>query len=613
MVNYYRDMWKRRSHVLAPLTKLVGAEQKFVWGSEQQNAFEEMKRIMSQETLLTFPDFNKTFHVYTDASDYQMGSVIMQDGKPLAFYSRKLNSAQKNYTTGEQELLSIVETLKEFRNILLGQEIIIHTDHMNILYGKLSNDRITRWRLLLEEYSPQFVHVKGKDNVVADALSRMDAQFNEKEQSHYGSDSVGQICAHVISTLVRNESYAMPKTKEQLAKKMVTAQEIEEERFPLMPRLIQKLQAKDKNIQRLVKEHPDQFSRMNLEDASLITFKNRIYLPTTLRARVIEWYHEYLSHPGQTRMDKTMSQTLYWPKMAAQIDNHVKKCKKCQLSKNPRKEYGHLPPKQWDKLVPWQRVDVDLIGPFKIKTPQREVELRAMTMIDPATGWFEVKDIKEPDARSCMAAFDDEWLCRYPRPQYLGYDGGSEFKAVFNQMRLNYGMKSQQSSPYNPQANGIIERVHQVLNNCLRTYELEEQELDEHDPFGQFLAAASFAIRSTFHTTLQATPGQLVFGRDMLLPIKFKADWAAINERKQKEINRNNERENKKRIKHTYKEGEKVLLKIPTKQRKHRLSREGPYTILQVNTNGTLRIKKPLKDGHVSQLVNMRRVLPFFE
>jgi hypothetical protein len=83
----------------------------------------------------------------------------MQEGKLLAFYSRKLNSKQTCYTTGEQELLSIVETLKEFRDILLGQQAIVHTDYLNILYGKLSNDHITRWTLLLEEYGPTYVHI----------------------------------------------------------------------------------------------------------------------------------------------------------------------------------------------------------------------------------------------------------------------------------------------------------------------------------------------------------------------------------------------------------------------------------------------------------------------
>jgi hypothetical protein len=97
----------------------------------------------------------------------------MQEGKPLAFYSRKLNSAQTRHTTGKQEFLSIVETLKEFRDILLGQQVIVHTDHLNILYGRLANDRITRWRLLLEECGPKYVHIAGKNNTVADALSRL--------------------------------------------------------------------------------------------------------------------------------------------------------------------------------------------------------------------------------------------------------------------------------------------------------------------------------------------------------------------------------------------------------------------------------------------------------
>jgi hypothetical protein len=92
---------------------------------------------MSRETVLSFPDFSKPFHIYADAIDYQLGSVIMQDGKPSAFYSRKLNNAQRNYTTGEQELLTMVETLKEFKNILLGQRTIIHTYHKNLLYKSI--------------------------------------------------------------------------------------------------------------------------------------------------------------------------------------------------------------------------------------------------------------------------------------------------------------------------------------------------------------------------------------------------------------------------------------------------------------------------------------------
>ena len=112
-----------------------------------------MKKLIAKETMLTYPDFNKPFVIHTDASKVQLGACISQDGKPIAFYSRKLNPAQTRYTTTERELLSIVETFKEFRTILLGQQIIVYTDHQNLTYKTFNSDRVLRWRLFLEEFS----------------------------------------------------------------------------------------------------------------------------------------------------------------------------------------------------------------------------------------------------------------------------------------------------------------------------------------------------------------------------------------------------------------------------------------------------------------------------
>ena len=93
-----------------------------------------MKKVMARYTIRQYPDFNKPFHIHTDASAIQLGAVIMQEGKPIAFYSRKLNPAQTRYTTTERELLSIVEVLKEFKTILFGQELIVHKDHEHLTY-----------------------------------------------------------------------------------------------------------------------------------------------------------------------------------------------------------------------------------------------------------------------------------------------------------------------------------------------------------------------------------------------------------------------------------------------------------------------------------------------
>jgi len=165
VANYYRDMWVRRSHVLAPLAALTSKTTKWKWEPQQQKAFAMAKRIIAKETLLAYPNFNKPFQIYTDASHYQLGAVVSQDGKPIAFYSRKLNPAQTRYTTTERELLSIVETLKEYRNILLGQQIEMFTDHKNLVYKHFNTKRVMRWRLLLEEFGPKLTYVKGTNNI----------------------------------------------------------------------------------------------------------------------------------------------------------------------------------------------------------------------------------------------------------------------------------------------------------------------------------------------------------------------------------------------------------------------------------------------------------------
>ena len=125
---------------------------------------------------------------------------------------------------------------------------------------------------------------------------------------------------------------------------------------------------------------------------------------------------------------------------------------------------------------------------------------------------------------------------------------------------------------------------------------------DEH------LAATAFAIRSTVHTTLGASPAQLVYGRDMILPVQYKADWATITLKKQKRIDESNRRENSKRISIQYKEGDLVLLNKPEILPKLALPRAGPYLIEEVHDNGTVTIAKSMA---VTDRVNIRRLQPY--
>ena len=141
-------------------------------------------------------------------------------------------------------------------------------------------------------------------------------------------------------------------------------------------------------------------------------------------------------------------------------------------------------------------------------------------MIDPATGWFKIKQYDDKKSITVANIVEQEWLARYPRPYLITLDQGSEFIGQdFHDMCVNdYGINRKIISTQNPQANAIVERAHQMLGYLIRSFELQDNPyLDSDDPWLGILAAALFAMCSMYHTTLHAMPGQLIFGRDMIL------------------------------------------------------------------------------------------------
>jgi hypothetical protein len=294
--------------------------------------------------------------------------------------------------------------------------------------------------------------------------------------------------------------------------------------------------------------------------------------------------------------------------MRDHITNYVKICPLCQINKRRQKKYGLLPPKLAE-ATPGDKLCVDLIGPYKIRRKGKEdLICRCVTMIDPATAWFEIQQYDDKKSITVANIIEQEWFSRYPWPTQVTFDRGSEFIGQdFQKMiKEDYGVVPKPITVRNPQANAIVERVHQVIGNIIRTFELETNYMDEDNPWKGILSATAFAVRSTFHTTLKNTPGQLVFGRDMILNVKHEANWEYIRERKQNIIAKNNKAENAKRIPHQYKVGDKVLLKRGT-ENKYETPYKGPYTILKVNDNGTIRMQV----NNVEDTYNIRRLTPY--
>jgi len=313
LVNFYRYMWRRRSHLLAPLAELAGKKTTFEWTSTHQEAFEAIKAAVSKDALLSFPDYTLPFELYTDASEYQMGAVLMQGTKTLAFWSRKLKPEQKNYSVGEKEMLSVVEALKEFRTMILVYPIHIYTDHKNWTHDKTyRNACVLRWLMEIEDYGPTFHYIKGEKNSIADALSRLPIDPVTPEE---GLNLV-QECFD-LSPFWRD--FQQPITLKEIGTK----------------------QKKDPHVQQLRTQAPDTLGEW-FEDIGKKTGpdsvrtergsdgKARIVMPAVLRKQLTRWYHETLLHPGVNRMYDTLRQHYTWPKMKTDIEAWLRGCDACQ-------------------------------------------------------------------------------------------------------------------------------------------------------------------------------------------------------------------------------------------------------------------------------------------
>ena len=582
MVNFYRDMWRKRSALLAPLTRLVSKNAKFAWTDVEQKAFDDIKRVLGRETLLAYPQFDKPFVIHTDASNTQLGAVISQEGQPIAFYSRKLSPAQQRYTTTEQELLSIVETLKEFRNILLGHQITVYTDHRNLTYKNFNTNRVMRWRLAIEEYGPELIYIKGEKNVVADALSRLATKDESNNNLEFISDQFG-----------------------------FDDQDLPANMYPLKFSTIARYQEQDKSLMEKL-THDNKYRLTSFhggenKEIDLITKDEKIVIPEALQERIVQWYHTFLCHPGENRTELSIRQHFTFKGMRPLIKKICSKCSVCQKSKKHTQKYGHLPEKTAE-TNPWTTLCVDLIGPYTVTGKHgRKFTLWCCTMIDPATGWVEIKEIDQKSADEIINVVDQAWLSRYPWPSIVISDRGGEFMKEFSSSLEEYGITKRTITTRNPQANAILERVHQTIGNIIRTFSFED--LEEEDPWSGIISAVAFSIRATVSTTTEKSPMQLIFGRDAILNIKHTADWQRIQQRKQKLINQNNIQENAKRIKHTYSVGNKILVKTDYNKAKYDPEYNGPYTIVQVNDNGTVKYR----NGAILDTINIRQIHPYKE
>jgi len=253
----------------------------------------------------------------------------------------------------------------------------------------MSSDRVMRWRLLLEEYGVEWRYIKGETNVLADMLSRHPV-MDTKHKNDIGAES------YALSKEERDEYFPVDLLE------IATAQQRESKT--------------SSKFKKLYKAKSKYFSNIDVRGTNLITMYEKIYIPYNIRGRIVNWYHYNLCHPGSSRLQLTLAQTMYWPGMVSDCVNYTKSCDKCQRFKKKRVKYGKLPPKVAE-VVPWETLCIDLVGPYTVTLKNnKETTLSAMTFIDPATGWFEIAELGNKSSAHVSHLLDSMWLCRYPHP-----------------------------------------------------------------------------------------------------------------------------------------------------------------------------------------------------
>ena len=182
MVGSYRSFCKNFSAVACPLTDLISSNVVFKWTPRSQAAFESVKALLTTAPVLSAPDFTRPFSIAVDASDLGAGAVLMQQDKdgfehPVCFFSRKFNVHQRAYSMIEKEALALVLAVQYFKVYVGGavRPVVVFADHNPVFLDHMRNNnrRLMRWSLILQGYNLEIKHIRGRDNVVADALSRV--------------------------------------------------------------------------------------------------------------------------------------------------------------------------------------------------------------------------------------------------------------------------------------------------------------------------------------------------------------------------------------------------------------------------------------------------------
>lgn len=494
MANFFRRYISKFAVIAEPLTRLLKKECDYIWGEKQTEAFEGLKQALITAPVLKLPDWqsDSPFEITCDASYMGISGMLVQDQHPVAFESRKLNSAEKNYSPTELEMLAVVHCIKIWRCYIEGKDVHVYTDHKpntTFTTNPHLNRRQARWADELMSYNIQWHYKPGPQNTVADALSRHPV----KE---------GKVLLASTAAKLRK------------GKKLAEAN-------PFLERVKQGYQSDP--------WFADPANTDNLTEASgVYTLADAIVVPDYdgLRLQVMQECHDapYAGHPGRDKTLQLVKHWFWWPTVTGDVTQYVKSCDSCQRNKSRNKlPAGLLQPLPVPGL-PWESFSMDMV----VDLPQTEAGHDSITVfVDRLTKMVHLAPSNKTDtAKDVAQLFIKEVFRLHGMPKHMVTDRDPKFTSIFwKEFFAQVGTKHSLSSAYHPQTDGNTERVNRVMEDMLRHFVSMDQ-----TNWDTLLPLVEFAINSSHHDSLafvnekgqlqKFTPFQLNYGRDPNSPLK---------------------------------------------------------------------------------------------
>ena len=493
MINYYHNFIPGVARLLAPLHELLKGStrpkrRKLDWNGEHQLAFEQAKQALTNVTHLAFDDPSKRLILTTDGSGTHCGGVLeipVQKGletfnQPIAFFSKPFAPTTRTRSAFNRELTALYLAVKHFKHCLRGREVLVRTDHkalVNAVINGKGEHSLHEQRMInyITEYGPMMQHIPGKENPVADHLSRPCVNALTEVTDEW------EIPAVYDFALYQNEDSNMPKELDEI--------QVKEDSLLL--------------VTREVGEH----TLYGVVDRESHNRKFRPIVPKLLQPMIFHKFHNTL-HQGRAKSCDIIKQHYFWRGMRKDIETWVQYCPKCQSCKVSRHNKQTLEnfPGNPQRL---ETIHMDLVGPLN---PASDEYQFLLTIRDRNTGFSRLVPLLDKNSSSVVRAFKSSWVGIFGIPGTVVTDNGGEFvSGEFATTCESLGIRHVRTTSYHPQSNGFIERIHRVVKTALRCLE-EKEEWIEHIPL------ISLMLNNQVADTNMYTPYQKTFGKVCRVP-----------------------------------------------------------------------------------------------